>query len=232
MERFNALGRGAQLMLVGAVLLFVDLFLPWQDFDIGDLGQFSGWRGVGVIVGILTIVLLAWLIVRLASVNIPLPVSSAMTAALIGTLILIFTVIKMLTILGDETTIWAWIGLVLAVLIAVGAFQVVQEAGGVDQLKSEASSLGSQGGSAPATEPVAPAPPAPAAPAAPAPRLRRHPRLLRPSPTSHQTSRPQSGRPRSPFELRFAAARIRTAAKRSSSRIPANTPFGSFGNIQ
>lgn len=170
MERFNALGRGAQLMLVGAVLLFVDLFLPWQDFDIGDLGQFSGWRGVGIIVGILTIVLLAWLIVRLASVNIPLPVSTAMTAALIGTLILIFTVIKILTILGDEATIWAWIGLGLSVLIAVGAFQAVQEAGGVDQLRSEASSLGSQGGAAPATEPTAPStePPAAAAPPPPA----------------------------------------------------------------
>jgi hypothetical protein len=170
MERFNALGRGAQLMLVGAVLLFVDLFLPWQDFDIGDLGQFSGWRGVGVIVGILTIVLLAWLIVRLASVNIPLPVSTAMTAALIGTLILIFTVIKVLTILGDEATIWAWVGLGLAVLVAVGAFQAVQEAGGVDQLRSEASSLGSQGGATPATEPAAPSsePPAAAAPPPPA----------------------------------------------------------------
>ena len=170
MERFNALGRGAQLMLVGAVLLLVDLFLPWQDFDIGDLGQFSGWRGVGVIVGILTIVLLAWLIVRLASVNIPLPVSTAMTAALIGTLLLIFTVIKILTILGDESTIWAWIGLGLAVLIAVGAFQAVQEAGGVDQLRSEASSLGSQGGATPTTEPTAPAsePPAAAAPPPPA----------------------------------------------------------------
>lgn len=168
MERFNALGRGAQLMLVGAVLLFVDLFLPWQDFDVGDLGQFSGWRGVGVIVGLLTIVLLAWLIVRLASVNIPLPVSTAMSAALIGTLILVFTVIKILTILGDASTIWAWIGLALAVLIAVGAFQAVQEAGGVDRLKSEASSLGSQAGATPAPEPAAPAAPAPAAPEAPA----------------------------------------------------------------
>ena len=32
MERFNALGRGAQLMLIGGVLLLIDLFLPWQDF--------------------------------------------------------------------------------------------------------------------------------------------------------------------------------------------------------
>jgi len=182
MERFNALGRGAQLMLVGAVLLFIDLFFPWQDFDVGGLADelgvdatFSGWRGIGFILGILTIVLLAWLIVRLASVNIPLPVSTAMSAALIGTLILIFAVIKILTILGDEATIWAWIGLVLAVLIAVGAFMTVQEAGGVESLKSEASSLGSSSGaSGTAASPVAappapgPAPPAPPPPAEPA----------------------------------------------------------------
>ena len=170
MERFNALGRGAQLMLVGAVLLFIDLFLPWQDFDVGgladDLGvdaTFSGWRGIGFIVGLLTIVVLAWLIVRLASVNIPLPVSTAMTGALLGTLILVFTIIKLLTILGDEATIWAWVGVALAVLIAVGAFMTVQEAGGVETLKSEASSYGGSAGSAAA----APAPPAaPSAPAA------------------------------------------------------------------
>ena len=39
MERFNALGRGAQLMLIGAVLLFIDLFFPWQDFDVGGLAD-------------------------------------------------------------------------------------------------------------------------------------------------------------------------------------------------
>jgi hypothetical protein len=170
MERFNALGRGAQLMLVGAVLLLIDLFLPWQDFDVGGLADelgvdatFSGWRGIGFILGLLTIVVLAWLIVRLASVNIPLPVSTAMTGALLGTLILVFAIIKLLTILGDEATLWAWIGVGLAVLIAVGAFMTVQEAGGVDTLKSEASSYGGSASSAPA------APAAAAAAAAPAP---------------------------------------------------------------
>jgi len=173
MERFNALGRGAQLMLVGAVLLFIDLFFPWQDFDVGGLADelgvdatFSGWRGIGFIVGLLTIVVLAWLIVRLASVNIPLPVSTAMTDALLGTLILVFTIIKLLTILGDEATIWAWVGVALAVLVAVGAFMTVQEAGGVDTLKSEASSYGGSAGSAAAAAPAAPAPAAPSAPAA------------------------------------------------------------------
>ena len=82
-----------------------------------------------------------------------------MTGALLGTLILVFTVIKLLTILGDEATIWAWVGTALAVVIAVGAFMTVQEAGGVETLKSEATSLGGSGctaasaapGSGPAT---------------------------------------------------------------------------------
>jgi len=179
MERFNALGRGTQLMLVGGVLLFIDLFFPWQDFDVGGLADefgvdatFSGWRGIGAILGILTIILLAWIIVRLASVDIPLPVSTAMTAALIGTLILIFAVIKILTILGDETTIWAWVGLVLAIVVAVGAFQTVQEAGGMETLKSEIPSGGSSGAQTAAAPPPPPPPPdttQAAPPAEPAP---------------------------------------------------------------
>jgi len=168
MDRFNALGRGAQIMLVGAILLLIDLFLPWQDFDVGGIADelgvdatWSGWHGfAGVVLGLLTIIVLAWCIVRLASVDIPLPVSTAMTAALLGTLVLIFAIIKILTILGDEQTIWAWLGLVLAIVIAVGAFQTVQEAGGVDTLRSEASSLGSSGQTAPAATTPAPPPPA------------------------------------------------------------------------
>ena len=173
MDRFNALGRGAQLMLIGAVLLLIDLFLPWQDFDIGGLADefgvdatFSGWRGVGVILGLVTVLLLAWLIVRLASVNIPLPVSTAMSGALLGTLVLIFAVIKILTILGDETTIWAWVGLILAIVIAAGAFMEVQAAGGIDTLKSEIPARGTTGTTAPTYTPDTPAAAPPTAPPA------------------------------------------------------------------
>jgi len=172
MDRFNALGRGAQLMLIGGVLLFLDLFLAWQSIDLGPLGDYSrkGWYGAaGVILGILTIILLAWLIVRLASVNIPLPVSTAMSAAVIGVLILIFAVIKLLSILGDEATIWAWVGLVLAIVVAAGAFKTVQEAGGVDTLRTEAGGLSASmntGGAAAAPAAAAPAAAAPEPPAA------------------------------------------------------------------
>jgi hypothetical protein len=169
MDRFNALGRGTQIMLVAGALLFISLFLPWQDFDIGDLGQFSGWRGfAGVVLGLLTIVLLAWCIVRIASVDIPLPVSTAMTAALLGVLILFFAIIKLLTILGDEPTIWAYLGVVLAILVAVGAFQTVQEAGGIDTLKTEIPSMPASSGTQTSTR-VSSAPPPSTPEAAPPP---------------------------------------------------------------
>jgi hypothetical protein len=179
MDRFNALGRGAQIMLVAGVLLFISLFLPWQDFDVGDLGQFSGWRGVGVVLGLLTIVLIAWLVVRLLAISIPLPISTAMTSAIVGGLVLVFGVIKLLTILGDEATIWAWIGTILAVIVGIGAWLEVQAGGGFQTLKSEipTSSPGSPAQSAPPPPPVEPTTPSattpppvePAPPAEPRP---------------------------------------------------------------
>jgi hypothetical protein len=175
MDRFNALGRGAQIMLVACVLLLIDLFLPWQDFDVGGIADelgvdvtWSGWHGaIGVILGLLTIVTLAWLVVRLLSVNIPLPVSTAMTGALLGVLVAGFGIIKLLTILGDEQTIWAWIGTILAIAVAVGAYLQVQEAGGVDTLRTEASTLSASRTSTAPSAPAATRPPAEPAPQPP-----------------------------------------------------------------
>ena len=47
MERFNALGRGTQLMLVGAVLLLIDSFFRWQEISIDVLGvEASTWSSL------------------------------------------------------------------------------------------------------------------------------------------------------------------------------------------
>jgi hypothetical protein len=174
MDRLSALSRGTQIMLVGGILLLIDTFLPWQDFDLGGVAEelgvdasFNAWHGFwGVAMGLLVIVLLAWIVVRIASVDIPLPVSQAMTAALLGTLILFFAVIK--NIVDDESTIWSYIGVVLAIVIAVGAWQQVQEAGGVDTLKSEIPSRPATGAAASTqTAPPAETPPASEPPAAP-----------------------------------------------------------------
>ena len=178
MERFNALGRGTQLMFVGAVLLFIDLFLPWQAYsgpfkdEIEALGgdtTFTAFHGAGGwLLALLTLVLIAWIVARMAAVEIPIPVSAAMTAGVFAFLILIVAVLKALV---DDYSGWAaWVGVVLAAIIAVGAWMQIQEAGGVEHLKSQIpSSTGAAQPEPPAAAPAAtPDPPAPAAAAPPA----------------------------------------------------------------
>jgi hypothetical protein len=191
MERFNRLGRGAQLMLVGSVLLLIVSFFRWQEIevDLGPLGEASGgvtaWDDIGgILMGILTIVLIARLLAQLAAVDIPIPVSFAMTSAVLAFLILALAVIKNLT--DDYSTFWSYLGVAFAVLIAVGAWMEIQAAGGVDSLRSEATSLGSgMGSSSSATASEAPAAPPPAAPtpeAAPEPMPPAEPPPPRPEP--------------------------------------------------
>ena len=179
MERFNALSRGMQLMFGASLLLIIDSFLAWQKYTGegadqieaagGDISR-NMWHGWGVLAVILTIALAAWLGARVADAKITLPVSDAMVAAALAILILLFTVIKFL---ADDTfrAYGAWIGLLLAIVIMVGAYLAVQEAGGVQTLKTEAAGMTSGGGaaSAPSAPPPAasPPPPAPAAPAEP-----------------------------------------------------------------
>jgi hypothetical protein len=175
MDRLSALSRGAQIMLGAGVLLFIDLFLPWQDFDVGGIAEelgvdasFNAWHGFwGWMLGLLTIVLLAWLVVRIAAVDVPLPVSSAMLAGLLGTLILFFAVIK--NLVDDESTIWSYIGVLLAIALAYGAWMQIQEAGGIDTLKTEASSMrppasGTTETTAPSEPAAPPSPPPSSAP--------------------------------------------------------------------
>ena len=178
MERFNALGRGTQIMLVSSVLLLIISFFNWQEveFDLGPLGEgsagVSAWDDLGgILMGILTIVLLARIVANLAAVNLPIPVSFAMTSAVLAFLIFALALIKNLT---DDYSTWAsYVGVVLAALIAVGAWMEIQAAGGIDSLRTEATSFGGSGGatattsmggaaeSTPQTPPSAPAAPPP-----------------------------------------------------------------------
>jgi hypothetical protein len=167
MDRFNALGRGLQIMLVAGVLLFIATFLDWQSVDLpeplGSVGV-SAWDDIGgILLALLTLVLVAWIGARIAGVDIPLPVSSAVIGAGLAALILILAVAKNLQ--DDYSSIWAWVGMILAIVIAVGAWLEVQAAGGVNALKSE---MPSMGGST-TTSASAPEPPAAAAPPPPPP---------------------------------------------------------------
>src|SRR6266542_1994448 len=94
--------------------------------------------------------MLAWIVARIAGVKIPLPVSETMVAAELAAIVLLFAVIKNLA--DDYSTKWSYIGIVLAAVVAAGAWLEVQAAGGVEVLRSEMSSMTKK-------EPPAAAPP-------------------------------------------------------------------------
>jgi hypothetical protein len=163
MERLKALGRGTQLMFIASVLLIIDSFFHWQevDFDLGPSGSgsagVSAWDNfLGIVMGLLTIVLIARIAARLAAVDVPIPLSFATTSFVLGVLIAVFAVLKNLT--DDYSTFLSYVGVGLAIIIAVGAWMEVQEAGGVEHLKSQMPSSAGAGSAPAAAAPAAEAP--------------------------------------------------------------------------
>jgi hypothetical protein len=158
MHRFTALSRGSQLMLVGSVLLLVVSFFRWQEVsvDLGPLGEASGgvsaWDDLGgILMGVLTIVLVARLVAQLAAVEIPIPVSFALTSAVLAFAILVIAVLKNLT--DDYSTFWSYLGVALAAVVAVGAWLEIQAAGGMEHVRGEMASAGIGGAAeSPASE--------------------------------------------------------------------------------
>jgi len=97
------------------------------------------WHGWGVLAGLLAIGLLVWEVIRLANINVAMPVTPAMTSAALAVLLAIFTVIKFLAD-NEFRTFWSWLGLILAIAIVVGAWLNMQAAGeGLADVKSQVS---------------------------------------------------------------------------------------------
>ena len=158
MDRLSALTRGTQLMLVGGVLLLIDTFPHWQEVSAKAFGVklvsvgFNAWHGFwGVVMCLALIALLAWIGARIAGVKIALPFSDTLLAAGLAAVVLAFAVIKNLA--DDYSTKWSYIGIVLAGVVAAGAWLEVEAAGGVDVLRSEVSSLTSDAPETPPAEP-------------------------------------------------------------------------------
>jgi hypothetical protein len=136
-DRLNAMSTGTKIALPAAILLLIDLFLPWQDFGneltegVGLDLSVNGWHGFwGILLGLVTLVLVVWLGLQVAGVDLSavnLPVTQAMITLGVGVLLLAVAVIKLLTILGDEATIWAYLGIILAAIAAYGAYQRSRE---------------------------------------------------------------------------------------------------------
>jgi hypothetical protein len=155
------LSREVQLVLGGGVLYLIISFLDWQQVSaFGITAGRSEWSGIGVIAGLVAIALLLWEAARLFAVKVSLgTLSEGLVSVGLALLLALFTVITFAT--HGTARHWpAWIGLILAIVIAVAAV-VRARAEGV-QLPEARPAGGTTGSeSAPTAEP---APDAPAAP--------------------------------------------------------------------
>jgi hypothetical protein len=143
-----------KLALGAAVLLFVDLFLPWVTASISipdvidQTESGNGWDGVGVLVGILALALIAWEVARLLGVVPRLSVNYDLVTAVLAGLTALFTIIQFFRALTsggdvDEAELLggdidagagyaAWIGLVLALVLAYVAYLAFTSESAVD----------------------------------------------------------------------------------------------------
>jgi hypothetical protein len=125
MGRIAALSLGTKLMLASGALLFSDLFLTWQNFDVKFDKNFAvtksldGWDAWGLLLGLLTLGLIGMLIAREMDSELSPDVPWNLVTLVLGVLVLALAVVKNLT--DDHSAIPSYVGVALAALIAVGA---------------------------------------------------------------------------------------------------------------
>jgi len=129
MSLWRGLSTGRQVLLAGGLLLFIDLFLHWQQAcGPGVLSNIcvsrTGWHGIGILVGLLTLAMIAWEASGAFGVDLGDAVRNLPTALIsagLAAAVTLFTIIEFLT--HNEIRHWpAWIGLILAIVIAIGGY--------------------------------------------------------------------------------------------------------------
>jgi hypothetical protein len=139
MERLKSLSPGQKLVLLASPLLFASLFLTWQKLEVsfgrsGDaVALLDGWDGWGLLIGLLALGLTAFAVVAyLTDVELSEDVPWERLLLGAGAAVLVLTVIKNLL---DADSAWAsYLGVVLAALVALGAYETWAEASGRQSL--------------------------------------------------------------------------------------------------
>jgi hypothetical protein len=174
MDKLSELSHGAKVVLGAAIALLIVSFFDW--FQYADIGFANMWNGIGVVAGLLLIALIVWQALRLANINLEVGVTPSMITAALSVLLLIFVVIRWLDKPGPSIanegvgrTFWAWLGLILAIVIVVGAWMNMKAAGeSLSDVRDRVSSMTAGSSSADSPAATTPAPPPAAEPAAPA----------------------------------------------------------------
>src|SRR5919204_6662753 len=123
MNYWNGLSTAAKILLIAGLLMFIDLLLDWQQVSaFGVTAGATGWAGgLGVLTGVFTIALLLWEGAQLAGVTAKLTVPVALISAGLAGGLALFAIIEFFD--HSQARHWpAWVGLILAIIIAIGGW--------------------------------------------------------------------------------------------------------------
>ena len=136
LEKFMALGIGEKIIIVAAVVLFIDGFLPWYSIDLGPFGSAtrSGWQSPGAIWSMLAVLIGlamggAVILKGLTEVEIPDNVGGFSWPRILlggGVAALVLLVVKLL----NESSYLGfgfYLGIICAAALAVGGFLMFRE---------------------------------------------------------------------------------------------------------
>ena len=140
---------GNKILLGAGVLLLIDSFLKWNKASVKGAAAFGGvsgnfdsaWGyGVGPIFGILLLLTLAVVVLltlieqNVVQMKLPdLPIKISQLVAGLAGLTVLFGLIRFLThesgrgVIDVGRSFWGWLGLILLIALAVGAFLRYQE---------------------------------------------------------------------------------------------------------
>lgn len=124
MNQWKALPLGRQLILGAGVLLLIVTFLPWQSWAIGPFTlSNNAWHGGwGILLGLATLATVGWVGARAFDVALPEEIPDTKATLVLGVLVVALAVIKNLA--DSNSTVWSYIGVILAAVVAYGAWLV------------------------------------------------------------------------------------------------------------
>ena len=146
----SKLSTGAKIVLGASIAFLIVSIFKWQEIDFEGVASVgvNMWHGWGVLAGLLAIAIIVWEGLRLADIKIEFGLSSTMVTAALAALLLITTLLKFL-VSNEFRTFWAFLGLLLAIAVAVGAFLNMKAAG--ESMGEFGSSMKAAAGSAAAS---------------------------------------------------------------------------------
>src|SRR5918996_4750173 len=119
---WGRLTMGQKGVLVTGVLLFIDLFLPWNTVGACPFCvSVNGWSEMGVIAGLLVLALLVWEGLNAAGALATVTAPRALITAALATGAALFALLRALFELSFST-FGLWLGIILALAMGYAAY--------------------------------------------------------------------------------------------------------------